>query len=73
MTLSQSILTQPIEHLWSVADYHRMVEAGILGDCHVELLRGKIVDQTPEGPLHTHSSEGTAQFLHQHLQGQAWI
>lgn len=25
MTLSQSAFTQPIDHLWSVADYHRMV------------------------------------------------
>ncbi len=73
MTPSSSTLTQPIDHLWSVADYHRMVEAGIFGDCHVELLQGKIVDRTPEGPLHTHSGEGTAQFLRQNLQGQAWI
>ncbi|BDM81875.1 Uma2 family endonuclease [Acaryochloris marina] len=73
MTLSQAALTQPNNHLWSVANYHHMVEAGILSDCHVELLQGKIVDRTPEGPLHTHSGEGTAQFLRQHLQGQTWI
>lgn len=73
MTLSQSALTQPIDHLWSIADYHRMVEAGIFGDCHVELLQGKIVDMTPEGPLHTHNGKGTAQFLRQYLQRQTWI
>ena len=31
-------------HLWTVADYHQMIEAGVLDeDDHVELLEGKIV------------------------------
>jgi Uma2 family endonuclease len=37
----------------SVGDYHRMVEAGILGeDDHVELLEGVMVQMTPQGPRH---------------------
>jgi Uma2 family endonuclease len=37
----------------SVGDYHRMIEAGILGeDDHVELLEGVMVQMTPQGPRH---------------------
>lgn len=38
---------------WTVEDYHRMAEAGILGkDCRVELLNGQIVQMGPIGNLH---------------------
>ena len=37
----------------SVGDYHRMIEAEILGeDDHVELLEGVMVQMTPQGPRH---------------------
>jgi Uma2 family endonuclease len=40
-------------HLFTVADYHRMVAAGILGeDSRVELIRGQIVDMAPIGAPH---------------------
>lgn len=33
---------------WTVEDYHRMAEAGILGkDSRVELLKGQIVQMRP--------------------------
>jgi Uma2 family endonuclease len=41
--------------LLSVAEYHRMIEAGILGeDERVELLEGVIVSMTPQGPPHAY-------------------
>lgn len=40
-------------HPLSVDDYHRMIEAGILGeDDRVELLEGVLVEVSPEGPAH---------------------
>ena len=36
---------------WSVDDYHRMVEAGILCDRRVELLAGDIVEMSSVTPL----------------------
>lgn len=37
---------------WTLDQYHRMIEAGILDDCRVELLQGEIVEMSPEGEPH---------------------
>jgi Uma2 family endonuclease len=58
---------------WSVDDYHRMIEAGILIDRRVELLDGDILEMSPEGPLHKDSGEGLANFLRQRLGDRAWV
>jgi hypothetical protein len=39
---------------WSVNDYHRMIETGILSHRQVELLSGEIVEMASEDPLHTY-------------------
>ena len=40
-------------HRYTVAEYHRMAEAGILNeDSRVELIRGQIVDMAPVGAPH---------------------
>jgi Uma2 family endonuclease len=40
-------------HRFTVAEYHRMAEAGILGeDSRVELIRGQVVDMAPIGAPH---------------------
>jgi hypothetical protein len=40
-------------HRFTVADYYRMAEAGILAeDDRVELLAGQVVDMSPIGPAH---------------------
>lgn len=38
---------------WTVEDYHKMIEAGILNERPVELIAGKIIDMSPEGSIHT--------------------
>ena len=41
------------QHLFTVADYHRMATAGILTeDSRVELIRGQIIDMAPIGAPH---------------------
>jgi Uma2 family endonuclease len=41
------------QHRFSVMDYHRMAETGVLRpDARVELLDGKIIDMSPIGPFH---------------------
>jgi len=44
------------EHLFSVADFYRMAETGVIKtDARVELLGGKIIDMMPIGPFHAGS------------------
>jgi Uma2 family endonuclease len=41
------------QHRFSVEDYYRMAETGVLRpDARVELLDGKIIDMSPTGPFH---------------------
>ncbi|MEM6397654.1 MAG: Uma2 family endonuclease [Bacteroidota bacterium] len=43
-----------LQHNWTIADYHRMIEAGILTERDkVELLDGKIIKMSPKGRLHS--------------------
>ena len=58
---------------WSVEDYHRMIEAGILCDRNVELLRGEIVEMSPESPIHYYTAEEGSQYLQTLLAGKAHI
>src|ERR1017187_4610261 len=41
------------QHRFSVEDYYRMAETGVLKpDARVELIDGKIIDMSPIGPFH---------------------
>ena len=43
----------PAKHRFSVTEYHRMAEVGLLRpDARVELLDGQIIDMSPIGPFH---------------------
>jgi Uma2 family endonuclease len=47
------LATEPTRRLFTIHDYHRMVDAGILTeDDRVELLDGEIVQMTPIGSRH---------------------
>ncbi|MGF1480395.1 MAG: Uma2 family endonuclease [Cyanophyceae cyanobacterium] len=52
---------------WTVEDYHRMIEAGILSERRCELIGGKIVEMAPEGPLHRFINETVGDYLRQQL------
>lgn len=52
---------------WTLNDYHRMIEAGILNDRQVELLRGDIVEMVPEGEPHAYGSTAARKYLEQLL------
>lgn len=43
----------PAKHCFSVSDYYRMAETGVLNpDARVELLDGEVIDMSPIGPFH---------------------
>ncbi len=48
---------------WTIGEYHRMIAAGVLGNRRVELLKGEIVEMSPEGEPHAYSSHEAANYL----------
>lgn len=48
---------------WTIDEYHSIVDAGILANRHVELLRGEIVEMAPEGKPHAHFSTVAGTYL----------
>jgi len=61
------------QHRFSVEEYHRMVETGILRpDARVELLDGKIIDMSPIGPFHGGVTKRLIRFFTSLAKGR-WI
>ena len=58
---------------WSVAEYHQMIDTGLLAGKPVELLEGEIIKMSPEGPLHTSTNYSVAEYLRELLRGKAII
>ncbi len=56
---------------WSVEEYHRMIEAGILNGRSVELLSGEIVEMSPETPIHYTTAKRGAKYLEELLSDKA--
>lgn len=48
---------------WTLEDYHRMVEAGLLEGRAVEFLHGEIVEMSPEGTPHAAASSDAGEYL----------
>ncbi len=48
---------------WSVEEYLRLVETGLLDEKPVELLAGDFVEMAPEGPLHSECIDSSADAL----------
>lgn len=55
---------------WSIADYHRMIESGLLADRQVELIDGQILDMAPELPIHRVTYRRGVKYLEALLQNQ---
>jgi Uma2 family endonuclease len=58
---------------WTVADYHRMIAAGILSDRPVELLAGEIYEMPPEGPPHSFYGGSLADYFRECLGKRALV
>jgi Uma2 family endonuclease len=61
-------------HRFTIADYHRMVDAGILAeDDRVELIDGEIVDMAPIGREHQAGVDRLGERFFQGLAGQVIV
>ncbi len=67
-------MTDTLLRQWTVEDYHRMMDAGILGsDDRVELLDGQIIHMSPQYAPHAGITQWAAHYLTQMFQGKAYI
>ncbi|QLE57076.1 Uma2 family endonuclease [Nostoc sp. TCL26-01] len=48
---------------WTIDEYHRMIAAGILDHRRVELLKGEIIEMSPEGEPHAYFSSEAGEYL----------
>ncbi|WP_107666500.1 Uma2 family endonuclease [Cyanothece sp. BG0011] len=58
---------------WTVEDYHRMIDAGILDDRHVELIAGEIIQMSPEGSFHRFLNHRGVKYLRSILANKAEV
>ena len=66
-------MTSTKVHLWTVDEYHQMIEAGILThEDSFELLEGQIVQMSPQRPPHAATTQCAANYLSRLLE-QAYI
>lgn len=72
--MSSPIQEPPHRHAYSVDDYYRMAETGILrsGD-RVELIKGEIIDMAPIGSRHAAAVTRIGQALHRVVAVQAIV
>jgi Uma2 family endonuclease len=48
---------------WTIDEYHQMIAAGLLDDRRVELLKGEIVEMSPEGEPHAYSCSEVGDYV----------
>ena len=61
-------MTATKEKTWTVEEYHRMIEAGILNeDDNIELLDGRIVEMSPQTPLHAGTTQRSSDYIMNYL------
>ncbi|WP_319421702.1 Uma2 family endonuclease [Pleurocapsa sp. FMAR1] len=56
---------------WTVADYHQLIETGLLEGKPVELLEGELIEMSPEGIPHSYTNDSVVKYLRRTLRGLA--
>ena len=66
--------TQVAKRLFTIEDYYRMADAGIIGrDDRVELIRGEIVQMSPIGSLHASVVDSATRLFIESVAGNAIV
>ncbi len=58
---------------WSIADWHELVNSGVLAEHRVELLEGEIIQMSPEGPMHSSTNYSVAEYFRELLKDRAIV
>ena len=58
---------------WSLEQWHKLVEAGVLAGQNVELIEGEIIKVSPEGIPHSFSNQSIGNYLQKLLKETAII
>ena len=48
---------------WSIEQWHKLVESGLLEGKPVELLEGEIIEMSPEGIPHSYTNDSVVKYL----------
>ena len=68
--MSVQMSAQPARKLFTTAEYHQMLEAGILNeDDRVELIEGELYEMSPIGSRHAAAVNRLAEILGEQLRG----
>jgi Uma2 family endonuclease len=58
---------------WSIQDYHQIIETGLLDERKVELIRGEIIEMSPEGAPHSSYCGEIGEYLRKILGDRAKV
>ena len=58
---------------WSIEQWHKLVESGLLEGKPVELLEGEIIEMSPEGVEHSYTNRSIVKYLRELLAEEAEI
>jgi Uma2 family endonuclease len=58
---------------WSTQDYHQMIATGLLDERKVELIKGEIIEMSPEGAVHSSYCSEIGEYLRRMLGDRAKI
>lgn len=58
---------------WTIDEYHSMIKSGLLDNRQVELIKGEIVEISPEGEAHAYFSSEAEEYLRELLGTRATI
>ena len=58
---------------WAIAEWHQLVDSGVLAGKKVELLQGEIIAMSPEGIPHSYTQQSVSDYLRQVLARKAHI
>ncbi|NEP74241.1 MAG: Uma2 family endonuclease [Okeania sp. SIO2G4] len=58
---------------WTVEDYHRMIDTGIIKNRQVELINEEIINMIPEEPIHRFINHRAVKYLRYILGNQAEV